>query len=490
MQSALLNRKDHHNSRNDEHIRFADPSFLPSNFYQSQRDSCCPAFFERASHTWWDPKFDSEILENQYWKRKFPQLQKRFKSVLLYLLVTTIAVGIYHGVYGSEHWFIYLLGCSCMIIVLVLILIFVHTRFYINYHIPVSLVLSLILIILSLSSFSVYDLTDNSSLLSLFSLLIEILLLIYAVIPLPLYICMILGFLYSLGFEILSGVLTADKQGYVILLRVLIQLMIHFIGLHIHIMKEVRTRSTFMKIGQLLLTRRELHAEKIHKEERINNIMPPKVVRWLITNRNWDDLDEDSEEQDDDVENYTNIFKMTSPFTFRDLKIQPKDNVSIMFADIVGFTKLSSSQTAEQLVTLLNILFGRFDDLCLKNGCEKISILGDCYYCVAGCLDKSCTDHAQRCVEMGLDLVKAIREFDAEVKVEINMRVGIHTGKVLFGIVGKKRVKFDVFSNDVTFANLMESSGKPGMVHISQETYQQLKDYYNVEEGEIIKGKI
>lgn len=72
-----------------------------------------------------------------------------------------------------------------------------------------------------------------------------------------------------------------------------------------------------------------------------------------------------------------------------------------MFADIVGFTKMSSTKTADQLVAILNDLFERFDDLCAANGCEKISTLGDCYYCVSGCPEPR-PDHAVCCVEMGL----------------------------------------------------------------------------------------
>ena len=76
------------------------------------------------------------------------------------------------------------------------------------------------------------------------------------------------------------------------------------------------------------------------------------------------------------------------------------NDVSILFADIVGFTKMSSNKTASQLVGLLNDLFGRFDNLCTQSGCEKISTLGDCYYCVSGCPEPT-MDHATNCVEMG-----------------------------------------------------------------------------------------
>lgn len=91
---------------------------------------------------------------------------------------------------------------------------------------------------------------------------------------------------------------------------------------------------------------------------------------------------------------------------------------------------------------------------------------------------------------MGLAMISAIKDFDEDRHESVNMRVGIHTGTVLCGIVGKRRFKFDVWSNDVTLANKMESTGRPGMVHISERTYAFLKDEYFVQEGEPVKGGI
>ena len=158
--------------------------------------------------------------------------------------------------------------------------------------------------------------------------------------------------------------------------------------------------------------------------------------------------------------------------------------VSILFADIVGFTKMSANKSAHALVGLLNDLFGRFDRLCELTRCEKISTLGDCYYCVAGCPEPR-PDHAYCCVEMGLGMIQAIEQFCRETRETVDMRVGVHTGTVLCGILGMKRFKFDVWSNDVNLANLMEQLGVAGKVHLSEATARFLDDRYRREDGRV-----
>jgi len=93
--------------------------------------------------------------------------------------------------------------------------------------------------------------------------------------------------------------------------------------------------------------------------------------------------------------------------------------------------------------------------------CEKIATLGDCYYCVSGCPEPK-KDHAKYCLLMGLAMINAIEEFDQDNKEEVDMRVGVNSGSVNCGIIGTRKFKFDIFSNDVTLANKMESTGKPG----------------------------
>lgn len=146
-------------------------------------------------------------------------------------------------------------------------------------------------------------------------------------------------------------------------------------------MSMCRMRGTFIKVGQNLLVRRQLEMEKQLKEKMITSMMPKVVADMLLKEGT-------SIQPDQDLPNHhrprhssaSDLKSMFRPFHMHSIQ-----GVSILFADIVGFTKMSSKKTAEQLVEILNDLFERFDDLSLVHGCEKISTLGDCYYCVSGC---------------------------------------------------------------------------------------------------------
>ena len=457
----------------------------------ARRPSKIPVLFERSARSWWNPKFDSEILEAEFRKRSFVQIRRRFQYAIAYIITACILWCMFFAGMQQTHWIAFVAGSGTLFLICVVVLIFTCTPAYQKYALHTSVFLSLALCGFCMMNF-IYDDPDLSPV-GTFTGTIEIIIMMYTVIPLPLFLSITMGILYSIVLEVFSGLLTDLNSLNFILGRAFLHLCIHLIGLHVFVMAQVRKRSTFLKVCQSVITRRDLEIEKQLKQKMIYSLMPAKVAEEIIKAR---DEEKMKEEEDDDMgggsqKRHSSSGKVgpeKGMIKFRTFHMDTADNVSILFADIVGFTKMSSNKTAEHLVFLLNDLFGRFDILCQKCGCEKISTLGDCYYCVSGCpIAKQ--DHALCCVDMGLRMCIAIQEFDKDHDEAVNMRVGVHTGTVLCGLVGTRRFKFDVWSHDVTLANSMESEGKPGLVHISEPTYQCVKDEYEVDNGEPVEGE-
>lgn len=304
--------------------------------------------------------------------------------------------------------------CSIFGVVLLItsVMLFVtFTNIYRIYTFKLSLVMALALCTLSLSLVTLTTRLETAAFSQAadisqsghFTMCIEILLIIYTLTPLPLYACVIIGILYSIVFEVLNIVLHLSEQEWQcpgMFVRILLQLCVHIIGVHIYLMTFVRMRGTFMKVGQSLLVRKQLEMEKQLKEKMILSVMPPKVANWLLEEQV---LESDTSLRPHNPLNPRNSNPGASDIKslFRPFNMSSMDNVSILFADIVGFTKMSSNKGAEELVNILNDLFEKFDELCQNHGCEKISTLGDCYYCISGCPEPR-PDHATCCVEMGL----------------------------------------------------------------------------------------
>jgi len=166
------------------------------------------------------------------------------------------------------------------------------------------------------------------------------------------------------------------------------------------------------------------------------------------------------------------------------------DETSILFADIVGFTPLSSSCTPEVLVGMLNDVFSRFDDLADKHGLEKIKTIGDAYM-VAGGIPEYRQDHATAIADMALDMVESLNQVKDAPCQTLSIRVGINSGPAVAGVIGKRKFAYDLWGDTVNTAARMESHGVPGEIQVTEDTYHLLKDQYSfVERGEIeIKGK-
>jgi PAS domain S-box-containing protein len=166
------------------------------------------------------------------------------------------------------------------------------------------------------------------------------------------------------------------------------------------------------------------------------------------------------------------------------------DEVTVLFADIVNFTSLSSNVLPAELVGLLNQIFLVFDDLCEQHGLEKIKTIGDAYMAVGG-LPNPRTDHAAAIADMALDMQRAITQFHNLAGEPISVRIGINTGPVVAGVIGKKKFTYDLWGDVVNTASRMESHGLAGYVQVTETTYHQLKHQYQFQpRGTIeVKGK-
>ncbi|HSJ72380.1 MAG TPA: adenylate cyclase [Acidimicrobiia bacterium] len=142
-------------------------------------------------------------------------------------------------------------------------------------------------------------------------------------------------------------------------------------------------------------------------------------------------------------------------------------SVSVMFADIVGFTPMAARMSAVEVIEMLGELFSNFDDLVSERGLEKIKTIGDSYMAVGG-LPEPMDDHAVRVVDLALALVE--RASSSRYFSELQLRVGVHSGPAAGGVIGTRKFAYDVWGDTVNLASRLETYGVPGRVHVSEET--------------------
>jgi class 3 adenylate cyclase len=165
-------------------------------------------------------------------------------------------------------------------------------------------------------------------------------------------------------------------------------------------------------------------------------------------------------------------------------------DVTVLFADIVGFTKMSARMPPDRVVAMLNELFCHFDDLAGQLGLEKIKTIGDCYM-LAGGLPEPRADHAEAVAEMALAMLAFVHEYGKRLGEPLDVRIGVHSGPVVAGVIGKRKFIYDLWGDTVNTASRMESHGVPGSVQISAETRRLLDGKFRLEcRGTIeVKGK-
>lgn len=165
-------------------------------------------------------------------------------------------------------------------------------------------------------------------------------------------------------------------------------------------------------------------------------------------------------------------------------------DVTVLFADLVGFIKLSTRLTPTELVQSLNEIFTAFDQLTEKHGLEKIKTIGDAYMAVGG-LPNERPDHAEAVAAMALDMQEEIKRFNAAHHSDLSIRIGMHTGPVIAGIIGRNKFTYDLWGDTVNVASRMESQGQPGNIQLTIVTYDRLRDRFDMARRGVIdvKGK-
>ncbi len=225
--------------------------------------------------------------------------------------------------------------------------------------------------------------------------------------------------------------------------------------------KFIRVEEENRKLENTVKERtRELEAEKSRSESLLLNILPKEIAIELTAHPN------------------RTIAKKYP-------------NVTVLFTDIVGFTKMSGSMSAEEVVVMLNKIFSMFDERARREGIEKIKTIGDAYMAAAGLEEARDNDGAARMIRFARGLLSDVKAFNETSPVKMHIRLGINSGPLVAGVIGKTKFIYDIWGDTVNVASRMESTGIPMKIHVSEATKMQAEGLFSFSENSEteVKGK-
>ncbi len=235
---------------------------------------------------------------------------------------------------------------------------------------------------------------------------------------------------------------------------------------------------------------------EVHGEDRTYELSPVLIPEFGFTNIYGTDVTAAREIEQANRENERLLLNILPPSIARRLRSGEMviadrfDEMTVLFADVVGFTQLSARLSPTEVVDLLNRCFSTFDRLADRYELEKIKTIGDAYMVVGG-LTPDATDHPERVADMGLEMIAEIARVRSTTDHGVEIRVGMHTGPAVAGVIGIKKFIYDVWGDTVNTASRMESHGVPGRVQVTGAAHERLKDAFLLEpRGTIeVKGK-
>jgi class 3 adenylate cyclase len=222
-----------------------------------------------------------------------------------------------------------------------------------------------------------------------------------------------------------------------------------FIGLFSVATREIDSRAQFV-------LKREVQESKRQIEEMVHSMLPSQIVKRMAAGET--------------------------------VIADSYGEVSIVFADLVGFTKLTRTVAPGHLVEILNSLFSHFDERAFHHRVEKIKTIGDAYMAVCG-MEKGDTLHAERAAEFAFDMLSGVEALSKETGLDLNIRIGLHVGPIIAGVIGTRKPAFDCWGDSVNIASRMESSALVGGIQVSETAHWRLQEKYQVVENVLVDIK-